>query len=554
MKPSSNQYISNIFLVPKSDGSQRLILNLKPLNCFLRTTHFKLEDQRVVANILQSNMFMATLDLKDAYFQISIHENHRKYLRFKYKGITYQYNCMPFGLNCAPLVFTKLMKPVIAFLREKGFLSVVYLDDFLLMGKNFVDCQENVAFTIKILESLGFIINYKKSVLIPSKICKFLGFIYNSENMSISIPDNKKEQLIKFINSIIYTEKCKIRQFARLIGKLISVCPAVQYGWLYTKMLERQKYLALQKCSLDYNQTIEISSEICRDLRWWLNKIPTATNSIRVDYFHLEIYSDASLTGWGVVCGNERSHGFWSPSESTKPINFLELKAAFFGLKCFANILRRCNVLLRIDNTTAISFINRMGGIQYKKLNTLCRHIWQWCEQRDLFIFASYINSKDNKDADEESRQTRLETEWELNSFYFNEIVAVFGMPEIDIFASRINTKCEKFVSWYKDPDAVACDAFTIGWQALRFYAFPPFAIILRVLQKIVNDNAQGVVIVPYWPTQPWFPIFMSLLVKPPIFFKPNKSLLFSIDRESPHPLWPQLTLVAGLLSKKRSN
>jgi len=45
-------------------------------------------------------------------------------------------------------------------------------------------------------------------------------------------------------------------------------------------------------------------------------------------------------------------------------INYLELLSAFFALKCFAENLRDCDVLLRIDNTTAIAYINKMGGIQ----------------------------------------------------------------------------------------------------------------------------------------------------------------------------------------------
>lgn len=71
--------------------------------------------------------------------------------------------------------------------------------------------------------------------------------------------------------------------------------------------------------------------------------------------------------------------------------------AAFFGLQCFAEDLHDTNILLRIDNTTAISYINRMGGIQFKNLNDITRQIWEWCESRNLWIFASYISSKKNQ-------------------------------------------------------------------------------------------------------------------------------------------------------------
>ena len=71
-KPSKGQFLSPCFLVPKSDGSQRLILNLKKLNEFLRPEYFKLEDRRLALSLIQSNYCMATLDVQDAYFMVHI--------------------------------------------------------------------------------------------------------------------------------------------------------------------------------------------------------------------------------------------------------------------------------------------------------------------------------------------------------------------------------------------------------------------------------------------------------------------------------------------------
>lgn len=121
-----------------------------------------------------------------------------------------------------------------------------------------------------------------------------------------------------------------------------------------------------------------------------------------------------------------------------------------------------------------------MGGVRFKNLNNLTRGIWEWCEARNLWVFASYIRSAENKEADTESR-LKPETEWQLADFAFKKITSVFGLPTIDMFANRTNTKCKQFVSWLRDPEAIAVDAFTISWKPYFFYAFPPFAIILRV-------------------------------------------------------------------------
>lgn len=226
----------------------------------------------------------------------------------------------------------------------------------------------------------------------------------------------------------------------------------------------------------------------------------------------------------------------------------MELLSALFGLQCFAKDLENCNVLLRIDNTTAISYINRMGGVRFKKLNELTRTIWKWCEEREISIFASYIASKDNVEADIESRRADTETEFELSDVVFRQITEKFSYPDIDLFASRINAKCRNYVSWLRDPGSMAVDAFTLNWKNFFFYAFPPFILVTRVLQKIRAERAEGIVVVPQWPAQPWFPLFLSLQKSEVLIIKTKSNTLLSPDRK-PHPLWRSLTLVVGRLS-----
>ncbi|CAK1588906.1 unnamed protein product [Parnassius mnemosyne] len=204
-----------------------------------------------------------------------------------------------------------------------------------------------------------------------------------------------------------------------------------------------------------------------------------------------------------------------------------------------------------MDNTTAISYINRMGGIQYTHLNDLARSLWKWCEQRNLWVYASYVNTKENR-ADTASRIVNSDTEWSLSNEAFQSIINHFGQPEIDLFASRDNTKCAKFISWKQDPDAVSVDAFTADWNNYYFYAFPPFSLILKCLRKIIYDNAHGIIVYPNWPSQPWFPLLQKLIVSDAIYLNPNKNLLQSHFREY-HPLHKNLTLGVARLSGRRS-
>lgn len=186
-------------------------------------------------------------------------------------------------------------------------------------------------------------------------------------------------------------------------------------------------------------------------------------------------------------------------------------------------------------------------------LSELTRKIWKWCEARKLWLVASYISSEDNIHADRASRVKNVDTEWELSDQAYEKILKAFGSPCIDLFASRINSKCDRYCSRYPDRYAEPIDSLTISWGNEKFYAFPPFSLILPTLRKIVNDEATGIMVVPLWPTQPWYPLFTSLLCQPPIIFKPSMTLLCSSCRKMKHPLAQQLSLVAGILSGKPS-
>lgn len=291
-------------------------------------------------------------------------------------------------------------------------------------------------------------------------------------------------------------------------------------------------------------------SKIKDNLSWWIHNIPRAGQKIREDKYSVEIYTDSSKTGWGAYCGGKETHGFWSDRESREHINFLELLAVYYGLKCFANQgFNSSNILLRVDNITAIFYINHMGSIRNRALNSITQRIWKWCEVRDIFIHASYISTSRNL-ADKGSRVISTGTEWELCDSAFMLIRSNFGTPTIDLFASHINRKCPRYISLNLDPYSYAVDAFTVSWKDEYFYAFPPFSMILRTIKKIISENALGILVVPYWPSQPWYSLFNKLLTEDPVFLGPDDNLLSSPFRES-FPIG-RLILVAGRLSGLR--
>ena len=242
---SNHQYLSSFFIVPKPDGSQRFILNLKGLNEFIRDQHFKMEDLRTALNLLSKGDYMCRLDLKDAYFLIFIDPRSQKYLRFKHKKRIYQFRVLPFGLKSAPYLFTKIIKVVVTWLRERGVKIVYYLDDFLIMAHSITECERFVKMTISILEYLGFLINWRKCIVKPTRFCKFLGININTTNMTLELPQEKRNKIKQLVDRILKQRIIKVKILAKCIGTLIAACPAVAYGWLYCKHLEQIKTEAL---------------------------------------------------------------------------------------------------------------------------------------------------------------------------------------------------------------------------------------------------------------------------------------------------------------------
>lgn len=558
--PKSNveqgEFVSPIFVVPKPDGTHRLIINLKKLNEFIEVKHFKMEDTRVASNLMYRNCFMSVVDQSDAYHAIPIHESQQKYLKFIWRSTLYKFTCVPFGLNIAPRLYTKIMRPVVKYLRSIGKQCNMYLDDCLLIDRNESACKETVDMVVRLYENLGLKVNVEKSQLIPSREVAYLGFILDSENMCIKLPQRKVNKVTRQCSLAVQkSESISLQDLAELIGLLVSVSPAVQYGQMYIRQLEYEKNEGLKNHLGNFDALISLSQEAVNDLRWWLQSINNSFKLISSDKLDLTIITDASLDGYGGHCEGKSIAGKWSDNEKMMHINELELLAVVYALNAFVT-KPGLSILLRVDNNTALAYINKFGGCRSTNCHKIAKRIWQFCESKRCWITAGYISTKDNVIADSLSRDKRVDSssEYKLNPRLFKNIIDQFTIPYIDLFASANNTQLPKYVSWFPDAKAIAIDAFTVPWD-MFFYAFPPFNLILRVLKKIILEKSTGILVVPHWESQPWFPLFKQLVISDILTFEPQFGMLIDLSTNKSHYLSQQITLtVAVLCGKLRSN
>ena len=215
------EILSNIFIRPKADGSHRLILNLSRLNEHVDKITFKMETLKSALQMISKGSltffcYFAKIDLKDAFYSISINDNDRKYLKFEWQGKVYTFTCLPNGLSTASRIFTKVLKPVFAALRKIGHSNVAYIDDSLLQSDTYNQCLVNIKDTMNLVDSVGLTVHPEKSVITPSQCIEFVGFLLNSNDMTVRLAPRKVNNLIKLASEILDAKAISIRTFAEL--------------------------------------------------------------------------------------------------------------------------------------------------------------------------------------------------------------------------------------------------------------------------------------------------------------------------------------------------
>ena len=237
-------------------------------------------------------------------------------------------------------------------------------------------------------------------------------------------------------------------------------------------------------------------------------------------------------------------------------INALELRAATLALKALlqsqeAQHTPLKHIHLRIDNTTAVAYINKRGGTRSPALTAQSLELWAVALTAGVSLTAQHFPGIQNVVADTASRQIETRTEWTLDRKIFRSICQRFYTPEMDLFASRLNHQLPKYVSRYPDPGALAVDAFLLDWSKWTYLIQPPVVLLPRVLRKIKDDQATAVfLIAPNWTGQPWFPDLIQTLVDHPLLLPQRQSLFFfPFYPTAYHSLWKSLHLTAWPLS-----
>jgi uncharacterized membrane protein YgcG len=360
-EPDNLSFLSSFFIIPKKGGDFRPVHNLKALNRFVTYRHFKMESNAMLKHLVRRGDWFVKIDLKDAYLTVPIHPSHQRFLQLQWQGRLYQFTCLPFGLSSAPWAFTKLLKPVVAFLRRRGSRLIIYLDDILVIGADRDKLAQEFVFIKSLLEYLGFIVNMEKSIGTPSQVMEFLGLMVNSLSLSVALPEEKVQSIILLCSEARAGTEVSARDLAVILGKLAWATFAIPFAQAHYRSIQ-SLYIPYAKRG-DMKAKVELTEAAIRDLDWWLNNLVGANGKSLIENDpDLVIFSDASLTGWGGFCNGVRTRGPWPVKDRARHINQLELMAAFHCLRSFANNASRSFIQLQLDNATAVAYINKRGA------------------------------------------------------------------------------------------------------------------------------------------------------------------------------------------------
>ena len=431
--PFENYIQSPISLVPKDGGKDtRLIFHLshprgrglsvnentdKKL-CSVKYPSF----DEAIELCIKAGKFckLAKSDMTSAFRHLGLKPAHFRYLVMKAEspidGKTYYFidKCLPFGasISCAHFQsFSDAIAHIVSYKTDKDLIN--YLDNFLFISLIKALCNGQVRVFLEICEKIRFPVSMHKTFWGTTTLT-FLGLLINTIRQIVCVPQEKVIRALDLITKILSRKKITLKQLQKICGFLNFLCRAVIPGRAFTRRL----YMYTANCAgkLKAHHHIKVNSEMKKDLRVWQEFLlhPTAYARPFMDfskYWHadeVQMYSDvakkASL-GFGVICGNSWSFGIWGEciQKLDLSMEFLELFAVLVVVLNWVHRYRNRRIILFCDNQSVVAMVNSTTS-SCKNCLALLRRLVLHCMTQNVRVFAKYINTKVNVDADLISR------------------------------------------------------------------------------------------------------------------------------------------------------
>ena len=493
---------SPLLVVTNRVGKQRLVLNLKYGNKFLRKEKFKYEDIRTGLLYFGRDEYLCTFDLKSGYHHVDIHITSQQYLGCEWKGKHYVFTVLPFGLSTACYVFTKLMRPLVRWWRGQGIKVVMYIDDGIVVMPQRQRADEASKIMQSSLGAAGFLVNAQKSHWDPEHKGTWLGFDIDLNKGVIAIPERKIVELLSLLKAAKNDKILSAKAIASIVGRIIAM--GIGIGPV-ARLLTRFLYRLIVN-SMSWYERIELDSDALNELQFWYSSngsfngqsIWRHASAVRM------VYSDASSTGYGgyvLEHGQHVAHGQWTTTEMAKSSTWWELAEVANILRAVANRLANYRVCWFTDNQNVVRIVNTGSRVARNSY----RH-FQGSFQIPGQVRTGMDTTRRNILADYYSRLIDRD-DWAINPTIFEFLDSMWGPHTVDRFDNSRNAQLARFNSRYWNPGTEAVDTFTVDWYGENNWWCPPVCLIPTVIEHARVCKASGKLIVPHWVSSPFWPL-----------------------------------------------
>ena len=219
---------------------------------------------------------------------------------------------------------------------------------------------EHRHYIMYLITSLGLIINYQKSDLIPTQIFTFIGMEFLTFSNIVRVPHPRVQKLLETIRIIYQKTFISARVFISLLGQISAAADFVMLGRLHLRPIQVFLLSQWRPQKFSLNHQIKISANILHHLDWWKQEeIYQQGVPLRINPPSHTIFTDASLSGWGSHVEPEGLlfHGVWTETQSQLHINMLEMMAISMALKEALHTIKNSTVLVSTDNTTVVAYL-----------------------------------------------------------------------------------------------------------------------------------------------------------------------------------------------------
>ncbi|CAJ0933419.1 unnamed protein product, partial [Ranitomeya imitator] len=196
-------------------------------------------EMKTLRKCLNLKTIIVVFTLQDIVDSILFSFNTERYLRFAVLQEYFQFVALPFGLATAPKVFTKIMAALMAILRVRGLVLFPYLDDILIKAPSFSQAHESLSIVLDTLARFGWLVNRKKSCLIPSRRIIFMGMLFDTRQTKVFLPEDKRSILRRDIRVLQGPRSPSFRSAMKVLGRMVATLEAIPFAQFHSRPLQQ---------------------------------------------------------------------------------------------------------------------------------------------------------------------------------------------------------------------------------------------------------------------------------------------------------------------------